>query len=82
MNIYDIEQKSSVQRAGDMIMFNTMGDNDYRTATLNTMPRLLENTDDRVKFIAAVRSPIARDVLNFDVRTPLFARICRVKSAR
>jgi hypothetical protein len=49
-----------------MIMFNTMGDNEYRT-TLNTMPRILDNTEDRVKFIAAVRSPVARDVLNFDV---------------
>jgi hypothetical protein len=50
-----------------MIMFNTMGDDQYRT-NLNTMPRLLETTDDRAKFIAAVRSPVARDILNFDVR--------------
>jgi hypothetical protein len=50
-----------------MIMFNTMGDDQYRT-TLNTMPRLHETNDDRAKFIAAVRSPVARDVLNFDVR--------------
>jgi hypothetical protein len=56
-----------VQRAGDMIMFNTMGDDQYRTTGMNTMPRLLDNTDDRVKFIAAVRSPVARDILNFDV---------------
>lgn len=55
-----------MQRAANEIMFNTMGDDQYRTA-LNTMPRLLENTDDRMKFIAAVRSPVARDVLNFDV---------------
>ena len=57
-----------MQRAANEIMFNTMGDDQYRT-TLNTMPRLLENTDDRMKFIAAVRSPVARDVLNFDVST-------------
>ncbi len=50
-----------------MIMFNTMGEEGFRSG-LNTMPRLLETTDDRVKFIAAVRSPVARDVLNFDVR--------------
>ena len=48
-------------------MFNTMGDDQYRS-NLNTMPRLLETTDDRAKFIAAVRSPVARDILNFDVR--------------
>ncbi len=50
-----------------MIMFNSMGDTEYRT--LNTMPRLHDTADERVKFISAVRSPIARDVLNFDVRT-------------
>ena len=33
-----------------------------------TFPRLLESQDDRMKFIAAIRSPVARDVLNFDVR--------------
>lgn len=82
MNI-EASHKSSVQRAGDMIMFNTMGDNEYRTATLNTMPRLLENTDDRVKFIAAVRSPVARDVLNFDVRLLSQEDVfSRAKSAR
>jgi hypothetical protein len=62
-----IQQKTTAQRAGDMIMFNTMGEEGFRSG-LNTMPRLLETTDDRVKFIAAVRSPVARDVLNFDVR--------------
>jgi hypothetical protein len=51
-----------------MIMFNTMGDEQFRTTGMNTMPRLLDTTDDRVKFIAAVRSPVARDILNFDVR--------------
>jgi len=49
-------------------MFNTMGDEQFRTTGMNTMPRLLDTTDDRVKFIAAVRSPVARDILNFDVR--------------
>lgn len=67
MNDLEVSQKSTVQRAGDMIMFNSMGDTEYRT--LNTMPRLHDTADERVKFISAVRSPIARDVLNFDVRT-------------
>lgn len=63
-------KQSSVQRAGDMILFNTLTDGEYRTMN-NTLPRLLESSDDRVKFIAAIRSPVARDVLNFDVRNIL-----------
>lgn len=55
-------------------MFNTMGDDQYRTTGMNTMPRLLDSTDDRVKFIAAVRSPVARDILNFDVSSIGFIR--------
>lgn len=55
-------QRSSVRNAGGMIMFNTLGDEQMRT-----MPRILEG-EDRNKFIAAVRSPLARDLLNYDVR--------------
>lgn len=51
-----------------MILFNTLTDGEYRTTMNGTFPRLLETQDDRVKFIAAIRSPVARDVLNFDVR--------------
>jgi hypothetical protein len=43
-------------------MFNTV-DQNMRSSGL---PRILEG-EDRNKFIAAVRSPIARDLLNFDV---------------
>lgn len=50
-----------------MILFNTLTDGEYRTTMNGTFPRLLESQDDRVKFIAAIRSPVARDVLNFDV---------------
>ncbi len=50
-----------------MILFNTLTDGEYRTMN-NTLPRLIDNQDDRAKFIAAVRSPVARDILNFDVR--------------
>jgi hypothetical protein len=49
-----------------MILFNTLTDGEYRTTMNGTFPRLLESQDDRVKFIAAIRSPVARDVLNFD----------------
>ena len=52
-----------------MILFNTLTDGAYRTTMNGTFPRLLETSDDRQKFIAAVRSPIARDILNFDVIT-------------
>ena len=48
-------------------MSNTMNEEQFRTTGMNTMPRLLDTSDDRVKFIAAVRSPVARDILNFDV---------------
>ncbi len=51
-----------------MILFNTLTDGEYRTTMNGTFPRLLETQDDRVKFIAATRSPLARDVLNFDVK--------------
>ena len=60
-------QRSSVQRAGDMIMFNTMNDDKFRS-TQTGFPRLLETEEERNKFIAAVKSPVARDLLNFDVR--------------
>lgn len=50
-----------------MILFNTLTDGEYRTTMNGTFPRLLETQDDRAKFIAAIRSPVARDVLNFDV---------------
>jgi len=55
-----------------MILFNTLTDGEYRTTMNGTFPRLLETQDDRVKFIAAIRSPVARDVLNFDVRVLTF----------
>lgn len=38
--------------------------------TQSGFPRLLEG-EDRNKFIAAVRSPIARDLLNYDVSLTL-----------
>ena len=79
-------KQSSVQRAGDMILFNTLTDGEYRTMN-NTLPRLLETHDDRAKFIAAIRSPVARDVLNFDVRylqlsLNVLSCVIRAKSTR
>lgn len=50
-----------------MILFNTLTDGEYRTTMNGTFPRLLDNQDDRAKYIAAIRSPVARDVLNYDV---------------
>ena len=47
-------------------MFKTVNEESFRK-TSTQMPRLLEG-DDRNKFIAAVKSPLARDLLNYDVQ--------------
>lgn len=60
-----------------MILFNTLTDGEYRTTMNGTFPRLLDNQDDRAKYIAAIRSPVARDVLNYDVMgflTPTYSK--------
>ena len=46
-------------------MFNTMDDARFR-GTVTSQPRMLEG-EDRTKFVTAVRSPMARQALNFDV---------------
>lgn len=52
-------------------MFNTMNDDKFR-GTQTSFPRLLETEQERNKFIAAVKSPIARDLLNYDVKDLLY----------